>query len=115
MNMAVNKVRKSAEGLARKRLGTKAHFPIKASPPVSSAKNITTCSAIKAYVTSGAVLRELLSSPIGNMRFISFYSHLICHRFTCNWGCLCGSHNVDQQDVLSCERRTSPGRRAVHV
>jgi hypothetical protein len=36
----------------------------------------------QAYVTSGIVLREVLSSPIGSIRFISFYSGWVCHSFT---------------------------------
>src|SRR3989304_4833896 len=72
MKMEVKSVRKSPKGWARKRLGTKAHFPIKASPPLCSTKKNRTFRAIKAYVTSGTVLREVLSSPIGNIRFVSF-------------------------------------------
>src|SRR4030042_2703325 len=72
MNMAVKRVRKSAKGLARKRLGTKAHFAIKASPPVNSTMKNRTFSAIRPYVTSGTVLRVESSSPIGNIRFYSF-------------------------------------------
>jgi hypothetical protein len=73
MNMEVKSVRKSPEGLARKRPGTKAHFSIKAAPPLISTIKNRTFRAIKAYVTSGTVLREVLSSPIGNIIFISFY------------------------------------------
>lgn len=69
MNMEVNSVRKSAAGLARKRLGTKAHLLMKASPPLSSTRKKSTFAAIKMYVTIGAVLRLLLSSPIGNIMF----------------------------------------------
>src|SRR4030042_5723736 len=72
MNMAVKRVRKSAKGLARKRLGTKAHFSIKASPPVSSTMKNRTFRTIKPYVTNGTVLRAESSSPIGNIRFYSF-------------------------------------------
>src|SRR3989337_3284647 len=71
MNMEVKRVRESPRGLARKRAGTKAHSPRKASPPVSSTKKNRTFRAIKAYVTSGTVLREVLASPIGNMGAIS--------------------------------------------
>ena len=59
-------------GLARNRLGTKAHCPINASPPPSSRKKNRIFTAIKAYVTSGKVRRAVLSSPMGNMRFSSF-------------------------------------------
>jgi hypothetical protein len=38
MNMEVKIVRKSPMGLARKRLGTNAHFTINASPPFNSTK-----------------------------------------------------------------------------
>jgi hypothetical protein len=72
MNMEVKSVRKSATGLARKRLGTKAHFITKASPPLISTRKNRTFITIKAYVTSGVVLRELSSSPIGNMVFSPF-------------------------------------------
>jgi hypothetical protein len=71
MNMELKSVRKSPLGLARKRLGTKAHFSINASPPLSSTKKNRTFRAIKTYVTTGTVLRVLLSSPIGNIEFIS--------------------------------------------
>src|SRR4030042_773219 len=73
MNMAVKRVRKSPKGLARKRLGTKAHFSINASPPPSSTMKNRTFRTIKPYVTSGTVLRAESSSPIGNIRFYSFY------------------------------------------
>jgi hypothetical protein len=72
MNMELKSVRKSPEGLARKRLGTNAHFPTKASPPLSSIKKNKTFRATRAYVTRGTVLRALSSSPIGNMGSISF-------------------------------------------
>jgi hypothetical protein len=65
----VNRVRKSAAGLARKRLGTNAHFIMKASPPVSSTRKKSTFRTIKMYVTTGKVLRELSSSPIGSIVF----------------------------------------------
>jgi hypothetical protein len=48
MNMEVKSVRKSPVGFARKRLGTKAHFSIKASPPLISTKKNRTFRAIKA-------------------------------------------------------------------
>jgi hypothetical protein len=70
MNMEVNKVRKSAAGLARKRLGTNAHFIIKASPPLSSTRKKSTFSTINAYVTTGTALRALSSSPIGSIWFL---------------------------------------------
>jgi hypothetical protein len=70
MNMEVKSVRKSPPGLARKRLGTKAHFPINASPPLISTKKNKTFRAIKAYVTNGTVLLAVSSSPIGNIRLI---------------------------------------------
>jgi hypothetical protein len=38
MNIEVNSVGKSAAGFATKRLGTKDHLTIKASPPLSSTK-----------------------------------------------------------------------------
>jgi hypothetical protein len=82
MNMDVKSVRDSPTGFARKRLGTKAHFTIKASPPVSSTKKNSTFRAIKAYVTRGKVLREELSSPIGSMEFVSFHFGWICHSIT---------------------------------
>jgi hypothetical protein len=65
MNMEVNKVIKSAAGFSRKRLGTNAHFVMKASPPLSSTKKKSRFSAISTCVTMGTVLTELLSSPIG--------------------------------------------------
>jgi hypothetical protein len=40
MNMEEKRLRKSPSGLARKRLGTKAHFSIKASPPLSYTRAI---------------------------------------------------------------------------
>src|SRR5665647_1882319 len=83
MNMEVKSVRRSPKGLARKRLGTKAHSPMKASPPLSSTKKNRTFRTIKAYVTSGTVLREVLSSPIGNIGFTSFFSGWICHSADC--------------------------------
>jgi hypothetical protein len=61
-------------GSARKRLGTKAHFIIKASPPLISTRKKRTFKTIKAYATSGTVLREELSSPIGNIGFFSINS-----------------------------------------
>jgi len=73
MNMEVNKVGRPPMGLARKRLGTKDYFIINASPPFISTRKNKTFSAIKANVTNGTVLREVLSSPIGNIRFNSFY------------------------------------------
>jgi hypothetical protein len=72
MNMAVKSVRKSLRGLARKRLGTKAHFMIKASPPASSIRKNTTFTAIRAYVTNGNVFRVESSSPMGSIRVLSF-------------------------------------------
>jgi hypothetical protein len=72
MNMDVKSVGRSPMGSARKRLGTKAHFPIKASPPAISTKKNRTFTAINIYVTRGKVLREELSSPIGNIEGISF-------------------------------------------
>jgi hypothetical protein len=71
--MEVKSVRKSPEGLARKRPGTKAHFPINASPPLSSTKKNRTFRATRAYVTSGTVLRAVSSSPIGNMTLIVLF------------------------------------------
>src|SRR5450759_623714 len=82
MNMEVKSVRKSPKGVARKRLGTKAHFPIKTSPPLCSTRKHRTFRAIRAYVTSGTVLREVSSSPIGIIGFTSFYSGWTCH--SCN-------------------------------
>src|SRR5712691_11419041 len=73
MNMDVKSVGKSREGLATKRLGTKAYLPIKALPPFSSTKKHRTFRTIKANVTSGTVRREESSSPIGSMRFISLF------------------------------------------
>jgi hypothetical protein len=46
---------------------------MKASPPLCSTKKNRTFRAIKAYVNSGNVLREESSSPIGNIRLVSFY------------------------------------------
>src|SRR5512132_394867 len=74
MNMEVNSVGKSPAGLARKRRGTKAHLSIKGSPPLSSTKKNRTFNAINAYVTTGTVLSAVLSSPIGNIGFVSLYS-----------------------------------------
>src|SRR6185436_16077189 len=68
MNMELKRVGTSEKGSAMKRRGTRAHCMTKASPPLSSTKKNRTLSAINAYVTSGKVLRALLSSPIGNMR-----------------------------------------------
>src|SRR4030095_11048497 len=82
MNMEVKSVGKSAAGFARKRLGTKAHFSIKGSPPLSSTKKNKTFRAIKAYVTTGTVLSAVLSSPIGNIRIFSLYHGWTCHSFT---------------------------------
>jgi hypothetical protein len=48
MNMEVNRVGKSAAGFARKRLGTKAHFRMKGSPPLSSTKKNRRFKTIKA-------------------------------------------------------------------
>src|SRR4030042_2313460 len=76
MKMEVKSVRTSPKGLARKRLGTKPHFTMKASPPLFSTKKNRTFRAIKAYVTSGTVLREVSSSPIGNIGFISFHGQV---------------------------------------
>jgi hypothetical protein len=73
MNMDEKSVMKSSTGLAVKRLATKDHFMIKSSPPLSSTKKTKTFRAINAMHTSGAVLLELLSSPIGIMS--SFYLH----------------------------------------
>src|SRR3989442_13341122 len=73
MNMEVKSVRTSPKGLARKRRGTKAHVLINASPPLCSTKNNRTFRAIKAYVTRGTVLREVSSSPIGNIKRVSFF------------------------------------------
>src|SRR2546425_1340126 len=67
MNMELKRVGASAKGSAMKRRGTKAHCMTKASPPLSSTKKNRALRAISAYVTSGKVLRALLSSPIGNM------------------------------------------------
>src|SRR5437867_9695914 len=67
MNMELKRVGASAKGSAMKRRGTKAHCMTKASPPLSSTKKNRALRAINAYVTSGKVLRSLLSSPIGNM------------------------------------------------
>jgi len=73
MNMEVNKVRKSAAGFARKRWGTNDHFIMKASPPLNSTRKKSTFAAINIYVTTGTVLRELSSSPIGSILFLLFY------------------------------------------
>src|SRR5512142_60245 len=70
MNMDVKSVMKSAPGLARKRPGTKAHLLMNASPPDSSTKKNRALMAIRAYVTIGTVLRELSSSPSGNIPLI---------------------------------------------
>jgi hypothetical protein len=67
--MDVNKVRKSADGLARNRLGTKAHFITKGSPLASSKKKTSTLIAINTKVTTGIVLLALSSSPTGSINF----------------------------------------------
>src|SRR5882762_6625535 len=67
MNIELKRVGASAMGSPMKRRGTKAHCMTRASPPLSSTKKIRTLRAINAYVTSGKLLRALLSSPIGNM------------------------------------------------
>src|SRR5713101_7661744 len=67
MNIELKRVGASANGLATKRRGTKAHSMTKASPPPISTKKNRALRAISAYVTSGKVLRSRLSSPIGNM------------------------------------------------
>jgi hypothetical protein len=71
--MDVNKVRNSPEGLDRNRIGTKAHFMRKASPLLNSTRKNATFKAIKAYVTTGNVLREESSSPIGSIYQMSFF------------------------------------------
>src|SRR5262245_49784943 len=80
MNMDVNSVGRSAVGLARKRLGTKAHCLINASPPPSSTKKNNTFNAISAYVTIGTVRSALLSSPIGNIACSSSHHGKARHR-----------------------------------
>src|SRR4030095_8108093 len=72
MNMEVKSVGRSLDGFARKRRGTKAHLVTNASPPPCSTKKNRMFSAIKAYVTSGTVLREVSSSPIGSIGLICF-------------------------------------------
>src|SRR5262245_32741640 len=67
MNMEVNRVGKSADGLARNRAGTNAHCLTNGSPPLSSTKKNKTFNAISAYVTMGKVRSPLLSPPIGNI------------------------------------------------
>src|SRR5580765_7144488 len=74
MNIDVNRVGKSADGLARNRLGTNAHCFTNGSPPLSSTKKNRTFKAISAYVTIGKIRSLLLSSPIGNIAGSS------CHR-----------------------------------
>jgi hypothetical protein len=73
MNMEVKIVTKSPAGFARKRLGTNAHVSIKASPPINSTRKNRTFRAIREYVTTGTILREVLSSPTGNIRFFLHY------------------------------------------
>jgi len=64
--MEVKTVTKSPAGFARNRVGTNDHVPINASPPANSTKKNRTFNAISAYVTTGTVLRAVLSSPMGN-------------------------------------------------
>ena len=71
MNMDVKMVTKSPTGFARKRLGTNDHAIINASPPINSTRKKRTLMAIRVYVTVGCNLRELLSSPMGNIRLSS--------------------------------------------
>jgi hypothetical protein len=60
-------VRKSPPGFARKRAGIKDHVTIKESPAPNSTRKNRMLKTIRAYVTTGNVLRALLSSPIGNI------------------------------------------------
>jgi len=71
---------KSPPGFAKKRVGTNAHVSINASPAINSTKKNRTFMAIRAYVTTGTVLREVLSSPMGNMRLYSSFERS-CARY----------------------------------
>ncbi len=72
-----------------KRLGTKARLsPIEGSPPLGSRRRTGCSGASKAYVTSGTVLRALLSSPMGNMT-ITLLINTPCGQFMQNGATVC--------------------------